>query len=449
MREEPAVRECEVTSLTACEILGQYRKNTLDVDDVVSACVNRIDARDRIIRAWEYVDRQAAYEFRKQEHSRNQGLALYGVPIGVKDIIETADMPTGYGSTSYKGHRPARDATCVALARRAGAIVLGKTVSTEFASAVPSETRNPWNLRHTPGGSSSGSAAAVADGMVPVSLGTQTAGSVIRPASFCGVVGFKPSFGMIGRSGIALVAESLDTVGVFARTVRDAALVASAVSQRPSLARFNPLTTSARIGICRTTQWVKATRDTTRVVEETAERLSGAGAAVEEKTLPASFELLYDAQRTIMGYEAARALSYERLAAGASLSADLTAFVEESSRFTVAEYDRALRDAESVRATSANIFGACDVLLTPSAPGAAPGGLKSTGDASFNGVWTALHAPCLNLPVGLSRGGLPVGVQFVAPKGADGDLVRIAAWAERILEDSTKNDRYPRLPATE
>jgi Asp-tRNA(Asn)/Glu-tRNA(Gln) amidotransferase A subunit family amidase len=352
------------------------------------------------------------------------------VPIAVKDIMDAAGLATEYGSPVYRGHVPTADASCVALARAAGAIVVGKTVTTEFANLTPGPTVNPHNPAHTPGGSSSGSAAAVADGHVPLAFGTQTAGSVIRPASFCGVAGFKPSFNRHAVAGVKPVAQSLDTIGWFATSVEDLALMRSALLAEPVMVLTER---QPRIGLCRTHEWRHAAPDTVEAVEGAAAALAAAGASVREAALPALFGRLAEDQLTIMFYEAHRALAFERLAHGPALSAALRERLEAGGRTSIEAYEAAQARSAAGRLALDEVFGGVDVLLAPSAVGEAPLGLASTGDPLFNRIWTLLGVPCVNLPGFTGRQGLPVGVQLIGPIGADRALLAHARWAEGRL----------------
>ena len=417
---------------SAVDAAASIAAGELTAERLVRACLERIDAREAEVGAWEHLDPELALVQARRRDAEPARGPLHGVPVGVKDIIDTTDLPTGYGSALYRGHRPARDAACVALVRMAGGIVLGKTVSTELAYFAPGRTANPAELRHTPGGSSSGSAAAVADAMVPVAFGTQTAGSVIRPAAFCGVVGYKPSFGLINRSGILPFAESLDTVGTFGRTVADAALLASVASGRPALAAVEP-GPAPRVGLWRTAQWEQASTAARAAVMDASSRLAGAGAAVADAELPAWFADLSAAHVTVMAFEAARAFAHERLVHEPRLSQTLRALLDQGAACPPRRYDEAVALARAGREELARVFERHDVLLTPSAAGEAPVGLGSTGDPLFNRTWTLLGTPCVHLPGFAGPAGLPVGVQLVGRAGDDAGILAAAAWAERWL----------------
>lgn len=429
----------DLTLLSAREAARRIAEGTLTAEALVRACLERIEAREATVRAWAFLDPDHALaQARARDRSRASG-PLHGVPVGVKDVFDTADMPTAYGSPIYEGHRPAADAACVALLREAGAVVPGKTVTTEFAAFTPGPTRNPHHSGHTPGGSSSGSAAAVADRMVPLALGTQTAGSVIRPASFCGCVGYKPTYGWIPRTGVKLLAETLDTVGVFARDVPDAALLAAVLTGRPALRLPEEAQPPRpRIAVCRTPEWAHAQPGTQAAIEAAAEALRRAGAAVGEVEPLPEQDGLVDAQADIMAYEMARALAYERTQHEARLSPRLRELLQRGLAIAPETYDRALAHAARARAALHRLFGDYDALLVPAAPGEAPAGLEATGDPVFNRAWTLLHVPCLTVSAWWSPAGLPVGVQLVGRVGDDARLLAAARFLEQALEATTR-----------
>jgi Asp-tRNA(Asn)/Glu-tRNA(Gln) amidotransferase A subunit family amidase len=423
----------EPRSLTAREAARQIAERRLSAEALAASYLERIAAREEVVGAWQYLDReQALAEARQRDREAPRG-PLHGVPIAVKDLIDTCDMPTAYGSPIYRGHRPAADAACVALARAAGAVVLGKTVTTEFATFTPGRTANPHNPAHTPGGSSSGSAAAVADGMAPLGFGTQTAGSVIRPASFCGVFGYKPSFGLISRAGVKPLADSLDTVGVYARTVDDAAFFAGVLSERPALRHLAIPERAPRFGLYRTPMWDEAEPATAAALDMARAALDRAGAVVEELAIAPDHQGLTEAQDRIMGFETCRALAYERTRHSAELSPRLAQLLDAGMAVGAAEYDAVRAVAEAARAGLAKFFGGCDAILTPAAPGEAPAGLGYTGNPVFNRMWTLLGTPCAALPAYWGDSGLPTAVQLVGRLGDDARLLGCAAFLERAL----------------
>ena len=398
----------------------------------VTECLERIAARDGELKAWVHVAADAALAQARTLDKEPPRSPLHGVPVGIKDVFDTADMPTEYNSAIYRGHRPRADAAAVALLRRAGCVILGKTATAEFAYNNPPATKNPHNPAHTPGGSSSGSAAAVADGMVPIALGTQTGGSVIRPAAFCGVIGFKPSFGCINRTGVKPVSDSLDTVGFFSQTLEDAAKTLHVLSALalPDLEQIVP---APRIGFARTSLWDKADRASHASLESAASRLASAGAVVAEVRLPPAVDALFVEHRQVMKFEAARALAWEQDHHRDLLSAGLLSRLDEGWAVTRAQYDVAQRTARDSRHQHADLMRSFDFVLTLAAPGEAPKGLASTGDSILNGLWTMLGVPCVTLPWGKGASGLPFGVQLVGAFGGDSALLAKAQWAVRKL----------------
>jgi Asp-tRNA(Asn)/Glu-tRNA(Gln) amidotransferase A subunit family amidase len=401
----------------------------LGASALAAALIERIEALDPGLQAWVGFDAAAA---RARARALDDGPlrgALHGLPLGVKDIVDTAGIPTACGSPIYAGHVPAVDAACVALARSAGAWVLGKTVCTEFANMVPAATRHPHDTEHTPGGSSSGSAAAVAAGMVPLALGTQTAGSVIRPAAFCGIVGYKPSPGRVARAGTKLNSDTLDEVGVFARSVADAALLAGALCGRVESAQD----VLPRIGIALTSQAAQLSSDMLRAVAAAAQRLSAAGARVQDAPWPRSFDALFEAQRIVQLFETARALAPEHAYRRSMLSPALAAFLDEGQRVDAVDYAAAMACGRSARAVLELLFADADVLLAPAAPGAAPRSLSTTGDPLFSRPWQLLGCPCVALRAGEDGAGMPLGVQVVGRPQDDTRTLAAAAWIERCL----------------
>jgi len=420
-----------LNEMTAREAARRLAAREITAEQMARACLDRIAAREAAVGAWIHLDPDAVLaQARRLDAGPVRG-PLHGLPIGVKDLIDTMDMPTGYGSPIYAGHRPRTDAACVALARAAGAVILGKTVTTEFAWFHPGKTANPRNPGHTPGGSSSGSAAAVADAMVPFAFGTQTAGSTVRPASYCGIVGYKPTFGTIPRAGAKPLSDSLDTIGVLARSAGDAALLAGTLSGRALLGA--PFDGAPRIGLCRTHEWKHAQPESAAALEQAAQRASRAGAKVAERALPAAYAGLLQAQLDVMDYEAYGALAGERLGHADKLSAKLQQMLENASKVDASRYDAALALAARCRALQEEAFGDADVLMTPSAPGEAPKGLAATGDPVFCRVWTLLGNPAMNVPCASGPNGLPVGVQLVGRIGEDARLVAAAEWLQAAL----------------
>src|SRR5256714_399646 len=415
--------------LWVAQAVDRLARRELGAEELVRSCLSRIAAREPEVQAWEILAEDAADQARRIDAQPHRPF-LRGLPVGIKDLIDTADLPTTYGSPIYAGHRPKTDAACVAALRAAGAVVLGKTVTTEFAAYRGGKTRNPRDPSRTPGGSSSGSAAAVADRMVPAALGSQTAGSVIRPASFCGAVGYKPTFGTFDLRGVHPLAPSLDTLGFFTRKVADVPWIAAALSGAQRPVPVAELTKPPRLGLSRTDQWGKAEKPTQVLIEQSAARLGRAGAEVREVELPAG---LAGAQGVIMSAEAAAPLPDQRQRHGDRMSEVFRSFLTEGERCPPERLREAREVAEQGRRELPRMFAEADVLLTLGAAGEAPRGLESTGDPAFCRAWTLLGCPCISLPVLTGPAGLPVGLQLVGAPGDDARLLAVAAWIEREL----------------
>ena len=427
----------DIHEWTALRVVQAVEAGETTVEAVANACLERIEDREPDVQAWAFIDRdQVLRNARAMDAGPRRGL-LHGAPFGAKDIIDTVDMPTAHGSPIYANRQPARDATCVALCRAAGGLLLGKTVTTEFAHVFPGKTRNPHDAARTPGGSSSGSAAAVGARMAPLAFGTQTTGSVIRPASFCGVVGYKPSHGDFGLSGVGQNAPSFDTLGGMARDVADVGLLRAVVMAAPYRPLDAPPLSSLRLGLCRTPNWGVAEPSTQAAIEDAAAHLSRAGATVEDFAMPDGYEAVGDCLPLVSGYEFARVLAHERAHHSDKLSDKLlNGRVNDGDRCSYADYRAALATIAAYRAKLADAFSGFDALLTPSAAGAAPVGLGATGSPLFNGVWTALHSPAITLPVLTGpvlegsvlegSGGLPLGLQLIGRTYEDDALLDVA-----------------------
>jgi Asp-tRNA(Asn)/Glu-tRNA(Gln) amidotransferase A subunit family amidase len=411
--------------------LAQKKRSAVKLAE---ACLARIEHRENDLQAWEYVKpEQVLAQARALDREAPRG-PLHGVPVAVKDIIDTCDMPTQYGSPIYTGHQPKADAACVALLRNAGAVILGKTVTVELAAFHWARTRNPHNLAHTPGGSSSGSAAAVADFMAPLALGTQTGGSTIRPAAYCGIVGYKPSFNLINRAGVKPLAESQDTVGLLARSVPDVALMLSVLSGCAVPDFDRKRLPAPRIGLCAMTGWpTKLHPAMAKSMEDAAARLARGGARITEFAMPEPFEESFDAQRKVNDYEAWRALSDERVRHADKLSPTLSMRMKEAALCTFAAYRKAQDVLGRLRSALEGLFATYDVLLTPAVPDEAPEGLTNTGDSTFIRIFTALHVPALTLPVFTGERGLPMGLQVIGPIGEDERVLACSEWIHRVL----------------
>ena len=414
----------------------QISQGHLKPSVLMQAYLERIAEMEPTVGAFQMIDVDACLaRSRVLDDQSPQGL-LFGLPVGVKDLIDTADMPTTYGSPIYAGHQPAWDAPCVVHTKAQGGVVMGKTVTTEFAIYHPGKTANPHNPSHTPGGSSSGSAAAVAAHMVALAFGTQTAASIYRPAAFCGIVGYKPTFGTINRVGVKQLGDSLDTIGTMANNVTDAALLAAAASRRHDLVlNQQPTDALPKVGLFRTSQWEQADPASQQAVLDSARKWSEQGVQVVHIDATAIFAALLQAQIDIMVAESAQALSYEYAQHRALCSPRLVSVIEEG--YNV-DFDR-LQAARSVvrqaRAELEQIFRSVDVLLAPAAKGEAPYGLDATGDPVFGRIWSALGNPGLTLPAGLGPRGLPVGVLLTGPHDQDRAFLQAAQRLESLLRE--------------
>jgi Asp-tRNA(Asn)/Glu-tRNA(Gln) amidotransferase A subunit family amidase len=423
-------------SLTARRAAESYHSGNLTPREVIEACRKRIEVREREVGAWQVVDWDFVSRQVEELGSRSpddRSALLWGIPVGVKDMFDTADLPTGYGSEIYDGYRPAADAAAVARLRANGAIIVGKTVSTEFAYWKAGKTRNPRNTAHSPGGSSSGSAAAVADCMVPLALGTQTAASTIRPAAYCGIVGFKPSHGLISLAGIKALANSLDTVGAFGRSVDDCGLLAGVLTGRPDLAEAPVAQRPPSLALLRTPDWDNVSAECLAAIESAAHRLAGAGATVTRGHAPDAFAGLTAAQTTIMAYEAARELAFERTFHPDRLSDPLKTLLLEGESTAPETYDAARELAKTCQAGVDGLFGQTDALLAPSALSVAPRFEEGTGDPVMSRGWHLLGLPAISIPCGKDASGLPFGLQIAGRPGADAALISLARWVEAQL----------------
>ncbi len=440
--------------LAARDARDAIRQGLLSSQELVEACFERIDELEDSIGAWAHLDRALALEqARAADDIRFRGKpmgALHGLPVGIKDIIDTADYPTERGTVLHRGRRPQRDATLVSLLREAGAIILGKTVTTELAVYAPGKTRNPHDPGRTPGGSSSGSAAAVSAAMVPLAVGTQTNGSVIRPASYCGVYGYKPSFARISRHGVLTQSPPLDTIGLFARTLGDLALIADVLMRFDAQdAAMKPVAPPAisdtleqeipanpHFAFVRTPVWNQVdtmSKDGFReLIEAVNER--------EQKTvdildLPPAFDALHEDHRKVMEADLARNFADEYHRGRDELSTVLREMIERGQQVSDSEYDSALARQADYDALLQEILDEYDAILTPATPGPAPAGIEATGSPVMNTIWTFCGTPALSLPLLQSPEGLPFGVQVVGARDDDARLFRSAGWLLAMLAD--------------
>ncbi len=425
-----------ITSLSVRDLAAAVSRRELTAEAVVRAYAERIEEQEPEIKAWQHFDAGLALSQARELDRADVNKPLQGVPIGVKDLMDTADMPTTYGSPIYAGHRPPFDAACVASCREAGAVIMGKTVTTEFATFQPGPTRNPRApsaMPHTPGGSSSGSAAAVAAGMVPLAFGTQTAGSIVRPAAYCGVVGYKPTHGTLPLAGTKPLSPSLDTIGVLARSVEDAAFFIGVLA-RTDYALASP--GALRVGLCQTPHWDRASADARQALSDAARLLEKSGARVSDMAWPAEWNGLTQAQIDIMGNEALAAFAPERQQHAKLFSAAFADFLAAARTTDGARAAAAYALAERARCALATVFRSVDVLLAPSAEGEAPAGLGATGNPIFNRMWTLLGVPCVHVPTGVGMQGLPVGVTVIGPRWGDAQTLAAAERLHRSVQQA-------------
>jgi len=425
--------------LTAAQIVAGVRASALSPVAVVEDCLAQIARLDPQLQAWVYLDgRGALDQARSLDAAARAGRLrgpLHGVPVGLKDIFDVAGMATTSGAGAFAHRTPERDSRCAALLREAGAIILGKTVTTPFAFADPSVTCNPWNLEHTPGGSSSGSAAAVAARMVPLALGSQTIGSTVRPAAYCGVVGFKGSYGAISLEGVTPLAESLDHVGIFARTVDDAALVFAALAEprRPPAPPVSPA--APRFGIPRAFVERYASDEVGTHLDAVARAFARAGATPRDVALPDGWTRIDDVGRLILRVEAAAYHQRWFPHHADEYPPKIRELVRSGQTVLGVDYLLAHEERHRFRREMSAVFAHCDVLLLPAAPAPAPPRAEATtGDPIFCAPWSFTGLPAIGLPSGLARSGLPLAIQLVAPLLAEDRLLDAARWCERVLE---------------
>ncbi len=422
----------QLQALNASQAAALLTRRELKSEDLVRACLERITEREGDIHAFAQLDPDAALSTaRALDAGPVRGL-LHGLPMGIKDLFDTADFATTYGSAVYDSYRPRADASPVALCREAGAIVLGKTVSTEFAYFTPGPTRNPHNTAHTPGGSSSGSAAAVADHMLPLALGTQTAGSIIRPAAYCGVVGFKPSLGRVTSGGVKSLSQTMDIVGGFGRSVRDVGLLGAVLTGDARLSGWSEAAVP-RIGFFQTPSWPQADADVGRAWEHATRALSAQAKDCQDVVTPDNFADLIQLQKDVMTFEMARALSHERIHHRERLSAPLNSLLDDGMAMTGARHAEQLTMVAHWRQRIDALFERHDVLLTPSTTGIAPEG-TATGDPLFCRSWSILGLPSVHLPFATGKNSLPVGLQLVGRFGQDHHLLAAAQWVHERLK---------------
>lgn len=439
----------ELTALTAIEAAEHIANGDFNSEEYVGACLDRIAAIDGEVRAFVHLDPDAALaQAREVDERRRNGLSiglLHGLPVAIKDLFDTADYKTEYGTALFRGRQPTRDSAVVARLREAGAVIIGKTVTTELAYFSPGPTRNPHDLTRTPGGSSSGSAAAVAAAMVPLAVGSQTNGSMIRPASFCGVYGVKPTHGLISRHGALELSRSLDHVGVFARSLADAALILEVLAgYDPNDPDTKPVAAPdflglvaeepplpPRLAFVRTPVWDKADAQTHAAFEELVAAL---GDRIVEVALPDAYAAAWDDQRVIMAADMAHNFDPLLKRGGDVLSQQMRDLLADGRSVPAVRYLDAQRNARGYAADLMKVFDEYDAILTPATPGIAPVG-EATGSPVFNSLWSLTGLPALTLPLLSGEGGMPLGVQLVGAKGDDARLLRTANWLVEQLEE--------------
>ena len=419
----------EISATAASRLIAERHVTS---EELVRACLERATKREPELHAWAHLDPTSAIEEARLRDAQKALGPLHGVPVAVKDLFDVARMPASYGSPIYANNYPTVDALCVSQLRAAGTVILGKTETVEFAASKPTRTRNPRNLDHTPGGSSSGSAAAVADYQVPLALGTQTGGSIIRPAAFCGVVGFKPSFARLDLAGCKACAPSLDTIGFIARNVEDCHLIFAALANIntliPSGASYPP-----HVGLFIDPEGTEADATAHLAVEDAAEKLTSSGATLSIVESPPEFQRLRDAQRVIARFEMARSLAHEWNSKRELLSDTIKEEIAEGLAYSHEDYLEAQNRARAARNVFTALFSDLDFLLTIATTGEAPRGLNTTGRAFFNSPWTLLGNPAICLPFGTGPAGLPTAIQLVGRFGEDEQLLRSASWVESTL----------------
>lgn len=417
--------------LSAAQMLAAMESGNLQPRDIAQACLQRITDRNAEIQAFTSVDAEQTLAAATALGGFDSSRPLYGLPFAVKDVIDTATLPTTYGSPIYAEHVPPLNASCVTLTQEHGGVLLGKVATCEFATQTPCETRNPLDTRRTPGGSSSGSAAAVADFMVPFAFGTQTTGSTIRPAVYCGIVGTKPSYGLINTAGLKPLSPEQDTVTLFTRDVQDAACVLYGLhgTRVQTLPDVVP-----RIGVLRSSQWQYARPETIEAIDRLINSMSQAGAAITDMTMPAELESMIAIQGRISAYEARHSLAHERLFNHDLLSPRLQARLTQEQHTTPDEYFSFKRHARTARRMAADLFRNVDVLLYPASEGEAELGLTETGSPRYGALWTLLHLPCVSQPIAAGPSGMPLGAQFI---GAYGDDFRVLAAARFMSRNTT------------
>ena len=433
MRDLTEAGPAGLNILTACEARNRLDRGEITSEQLVRDCLARIEAREPEIDAWAFLDSDLALaQARNRDAEKPRGL-LHGIPVAIKDIYDTADMPTEYGTIIHRGHQPTADSEWVAALRAAGAVILGKAKTTAFANPYPTTTRNPHDFSRAPGVSSSGSAAAVADFMVPLATGSQTGGSVIRPASMCGVYGYKTTFGGLPSGGVRHAKPSIDTPGLFASSLDDAALMRAASRGESPATLDLPAEFRPRIGVCRTDQWSRALPETVAMIAMTEEILAEAGALVRDVELPPEVVQALEGFWVILATEDSRAIAAEARDHFDQLNPWSQKIVREVKDYSATQYERAKEAAQRGRVSLDALFAEFDVLITPSGPGEAPQDLTVIQPSDFNIVWTLMYVPCVSLPAFTGPNDMPVGLQVVGRRDADEHMLAVARWIEQRI----------------
>ncbi len=417
--------------LSACQAAEKIAAGEISSEELVTDCLKRIEDREDQVHAWAFIDPGLALAQARQRDNEESKGPLHGVPVGVKDILETADMPTEYGAAFHKGNRPSADCAHVAALRAAGAVILGKTVTTELASPFPVHTLNPHDPERTPGVSSSGSGAAVADFMVPLANGTQTGGSVIRPAALCGTYGYKASLTELDPSGILHLKPFIDTLGLFGRSLADIALMRGAAKGETTAVL--EVSQTPKIGVCRTNQWPAAEPEMVAMIEHVAELLAEAGAGAEDVEIPDAVEEAMKTFQIITGWEGAKANAMEIEEHLGEMNSWIQTGAIAARDYTETQYEGAKEATLRGEAALAELFEEFDLLITPSASGESPKDLTIIESHSFNSCWNLMHLPCVNLPAFTGPNDMPVGLQVVGPRDQDGRVLALAGWVEQTI----------------
>jgi Asp-tRNA(Asn)/Glu-tRNA(Gln) amidotransferase A subunit family amidase len=425
----------ELANLTASDAAQLIARREISSVELTKACLARIHDRNPDVAAWRFIDEKKSLAAAEEADKTPPKNPLHGIPFGVKDVIETADFPTEYGTAIHSGRRAGKDAVCVAIMREAGAVLLGKLVTTEYAVFTPNETRHPLHLAHTPGGSSSGSAAAVADMQVPIAFGNQTAGSLIRPAAFCGVFALKPTHGLVDQTGILPLQPFFDTLGYMARSIEDLQTFFGAVTQRSQAVEWDE-SRVPKIGVCKTHQWQHAKPESRYVLQEVTRQLRTEGVKLVEFQLPEQFADLPTTHQTMLNKGISESLRTDYDRSKGQMSERLRAMIAEGASIAPEIFEKHRSFAEQCRASINTVFSGYDAILCPSAPGEAPVGM-GTGDPIFQVVWTLLGVPCINLPVATGPRGLPIGIQLVGKRHADAELLGLGRYLTHKLTQIT------------